>query len=233
MSRRFVYATYSQAQEIIARYKNGEKPYAFCKDYNISHCQARRIGKGEVVIPNPESFAIEGEILRECISHKNNFSTNLGRVIGPRGVRTQFVNKSSGYFILKIGSLTDGTRETAYAHDLVAEAWIGPKPDGVTVNHKDGNKLNNIPENLEYATYSENISHAYRLGLNSADKKYRPRYGESCSLSKFTDEQAEEIRSRYFGGETAKSIGIDYGVKPDTIYGIVHRRKRKDYDRNT
>lgn len=50
-------------------------------------------------------------------------------------------------------------------HQLVAEAVYGPKPEGMTVNHKDGNKLNNHPSNLEYATHAENIEHATRLGL--------------------------------------------------------------------
>ena len=33
------------------------------------------------------------------------------------------------------------------------------------VNHKDGNKLNNVAENLEWVTHSENDLHAYKLNL--------------------------------------------------------------------
>lgn len=48
-------------------------------------------------------------------------------------------------------------------HRLVAENFIGSSDK--EVNHKDGNKLNNHVNNLEWVTKSENISHAYKNGL--------------------------------------------------------------------
>lgn len=53
-----------------------------------------------------------------------------------------------------------------YIHRLVAEVWIGPIPEGMTVNHKDLDKFNNDVENLEIVTYSENIRHAYEAGAH-------------------------------------------------------------------
>ena len=66
-------------------------------------------------------------------------------------------------------------------HKLVALAFI-PKPDNKTqVNHKDGNKLNNHIDNLEWVTQQENIQHAWdnglyenkRLAIASANRKAR------------------------------------------------------------
>jgi hypothetical protein len=55
-------------------------------------------------------------------------------------------------------------------HRLVANAFL-PNPEGKeTVNHKDGNKSNNDVSNLEWATNSENVSHAWESGLCSNDK---------------------------------------------------------------
>ena len=64
-----------------------------------------------------------------------------------------------------INILQDGESKSFYVHRLVALAFHGPCPPGKQVNHKDGNALNNSPDNLEYVTPSENLKHAYRTGL--------------------------------------------------------------------
>lgn len=50
-------------------------------------------------------------------------------------------------------------------HKLVAILFI-PNPDNKPqINHKDGNKLNNHIDNLEWVTAKENTNHAWRTGL--------------------------------------------------------------------
>lgn len=49
---------------------------------------------------------------------------------------------------------------TGLLHRLVAEAFLGlPEDKTYTVNHKDGNKLNNHYTNLEWVKHSENVKH--------------------------------------------------------------------------
>lgn len=52
-----------------------------------------------------------------------------------------------------------------YIHRLVAIAFI-PNPNNYSqINHKDGNKANNHVDNLEWCTQSQNMKHAYDIGL--------------------------------------------------------------------
>ena len=48
---------------------------------------------------------------------------------------------------------------------LVAITFLGYPKDGFTVNHKDGNRLNNNIENLEWLSLADNIRHGFSTGL--------------------------------------------------------------------
>lgn len=65
----------------------------------------------------------------------------------------------NGYNVVNIGK----RRGTKYVHRLVATAFLGEIPQGMTINHKDGDKSNNRIENLEIVTYRENHLHAFRV----------------------------------------------------------------------
>ena len=59
-----------------------------------------------------------------------------------------------------------GTKKYLHIHTIIAEQFIGSVyKTGLTVNHKDGNKLNNSADNLEIITSAENTRHAIELGL--------------------------------------------------------------------
>ena len=52
-------------------------------------------------------------------------------------------------------------RKPEYVHRIMAKTFLSDTNEGLQVNHKDGNKLNNHIENLEWVTRSENIKHSY------------------------------------------------------------------------
>jgi len=69
-------------------------------------------------------------------------------------------------------------------HRLVSQSFI-PNPENKTqVNHKDGNKLNNHVDNLEWCTPSENMKHAYRTGLLVNAKNMTGKFGNLHHKSK-------------------------------------------------
>lgn len=80
------------------------------------------------------------------------------------------VNKN-GYLSYSIS--IDGEKHRLYAHRMVAETYIPNKDKNKNeVNHKDGNKLNNNIENLEWVSPAENKRHAVETGL----RKLKPVY---------------------------------------------------------
>ena len=72
-------------------------------------------------------------------------------------------NNNAGY--LKVCLYHNGISKNCAIHRLVAEAFVENPTRKPCVNHKDGNKKNNLATNLEWVTYSENSRHAVATGL--------------------------------------------------------------------
>ena len=66
---------------------------------------------------------------------------------------------SNGYPTVAIGR-----GNTRTVHSLVAEAFIGPYPEGCEVRHKDGDRENPKLDNLEYGSRTDNIFDAVNHG---------------------------------------------------------------------
>lgn len=90
-----------------------------------------------------------------------------------------------------------GKKCNRLAHRLLAEVFIPNPKNKPQINHKDGNKLNNSIENLEWSTSSENVQHAWATGLRSKRASSGERY---IYLEKQT--QRYRVIVSHQGGET-------------------------------
>jgi hypothetical protein len=75
----------------------------------------------------------------------------------------------NGYIVVSL-RIAAGTKKLLRVHRLVAQTFIPNKENKPEVNHKDGNKENNIAQNLEWVTSSENHKHAYKTNIRKNSK---------------------------------------------------------------
>lgn len=146
---------------------------------------------------------------------KGYIITSTGAILSTRrGVKIMAGRISnSGYEMIKI---TDGVKpRLCTVHRLVALTFVPNPMNKPLVNHKDGNKLNNDYENLEWVTYGENLQHAYMNGLMSHK-------GGKNSMAKLTESDINPIRKRIKDGELLKHIAKDYSVHYSVISGICY-----------
>lgn len=175
--------------------------------------------------------------------------SNLGRVRNGERLKKPSVS-GNGYLIF--GLFRAGQRTNVLVHRAVAEAFIGPCPAGLQVNHIDGNKQNARADNLEYVTRSENGQHATRTGLNqlptartTGDNHWtrkRPDLvrrgdqngarlhperilrGEDCPASKLTADTVREMRQLAGAGVAQLALAERYGITRRNVNMIVTRK---------
>lgn len=88
---------------------------------------------------------------------------------GKRGQLKKYNDKKDGY---KIVYLTiNGVRRVHAVRRLVALTYLGKRPDGLVINHKNGIRDDDRAENLEYITSQANTLHGWRSnGRKFSDK---------------------------------------------------------------
>lgn len=146
------------------------------------------------------------EIWKDVLNFEGRYQvSNIGRIrsiLSNHGkyqekLKTQRIRSKSCQYMYVQFSVLDVPHHEA-VHRAVAKAFI-PNPDRKpVVNHIDGNKLNNNVCNLEWATYSENILHAFSTGLNNGKHVAdRQRGVKTGTTSKYHNVSWDASRSKW------------------------------------
>lgn len=103
-----------------------------------------------------------------------------------------------------------------YVHRIVAETFIANPDRKREVNHINGIKIDNKVENLEWTTPSENVRHAFKVGLKSLT-------GEKNVRSKLKEAQVKRIRlmKEVDPTITAREIASMFDVKKPCVDSIL------------
>lgn len=123
-----------------------------------------------------------------------------------------------GYYKVDLSKVKNGKKSHKgfFVHRLVASVFVSNFNGKPHVNHKDGIKINNYPNNLEWVTPSENTIHAYENGLLTRAR------GEDSPNAKLTNKQAQEIRDDFrFGIDLKKDFAKKYNINRCTIRKIL------------
>ena len=156
---------------------------------------------------------------------KTNYAHYFIEDIG-NGQFKVYSNKTGVYKELKQSQIINNRRVNAkpyiqvgvegcqLLHRLIADTFIG-NVKGKTVNHIDGNTLNNSIENLEIVTQLENNIHAIQTGLMPT--------GENHGKAKYTDKELLTALREIMAGASVKSTAKKYSITQSYLNKVKNR----------
>ena len=161
---------------------------------------------------NRYSISNFGRIKRNYFSHIDSIGRNY---VYKEKILKGFIN-SNGYRRVCIN------KKFIYIHQLVARNFIKNTNRFKIINHKDGNKLNNIYKNLEWCTSKHNVIHAFKNNLMNPIK------GEMQYNAKLKNKDVLSIRRLYKTGLYTKTdLSKLFPVSRNTITSIIFNRHWK------
>lgn len=139
---------------------------------------------------------------------------NKGKLAAKPRILSQFLRgKKRKQYLAVFLIHEDGIgRSSQTVHGLMAKAFLGVKPEGAQVRHKDGNILNCALDNLEYGTHQQ----------NQDDKRVHGTLplGENVHNAKLSTQDVLNICEDLNNQISVKDIANKYGVTYSPIWAI-------------
>jgi len=104
-------------------------------------------------------------------------------------------------------------------HTLMAETFLGSRPDGAVVRHLNGVPGDDRPENLAWGTQAQNCQDTVTHGKSTK--------GIKNSQAKLNEAQVIEIRKRRAAGESGRSLAKEFSVSEASICDLMAGRTWK------
>lgn len=145
---------------------------------------------------------------------ENYFVTEDGQIWSDKShsYLAQRIGKQ-GYYLVNLS--INGKCRTYQVHRLVAKAYLDNPDNLPAINHKDGNKLNNNVDNLEWCTQQHNVHHALENNLT------HPAKGMATKNGRFTEDTIKTIRLLGKQGLSQRKIAAQYNITRSAIKQIL------------
>ena len=151
---------------------------------------------------------------RDVVGHEGLYEvSDRGRVIRTDTRRAVTRRGARGY--VKANLRKEGIVKDRVVHRLVLAAFVGPCPDGMECRHLNGIRDDNQLANLAWGTRKENM--ADKVGHGTSNR------GSLNGNALLTEDDVRQVL-QLRGTGTARAIGERYGVAPETVFAIWHRR---------
>lgn len=141
--------------------------------------------------------------------------SNAGQVRW-RGRLRKATPDSNGY--LRVSFWEGGKAVKVAVHIIVAQAFLGPRPEGCVVRHRNGDHTDCSATNLRYGTPVENEADKAEHGTKI--------FGVNHPSNKLTEAQVLAIRARYVPRDPVNglsALGREFGISTKTAQQIVRR----------
>ncbi len=125
-------------------------------------------------------------------------------------IKSQYVS-STGYYMI---SISKNNKTNPYkVHRLLADNFIEKVNGKTSVNHKDGNKLNNCLSNLEWCNHLENMQHAFNTNLINNT-------GSNNGMAKINESIAKQIKEMLKNKVSQQKIADKFNISRSLVLGI-------------